>query len=326
MRRAKALIVTGLIFVPAAFALPRYDVATQAKRAVIRSQLNEWTKVAIPPGTGLTQLSKNFYTYRWLGYRTAFLTTPEGVILFDPLNEDAAGHLVQEIAKVAPNPAIKYVIYSHHHRDHASGGRKIPGNPVFLAHANAAQKIRERNYPDVVPPTQTFDGEEFELQFGGETLRLIRLSDAHTDGLISIYLPRQKALYLVDIVVAHEAMTVAPSVGSSYNGVKAAVAKLLPLDFETLVPGHEDLGKRVDLVDYYLFLNDLDAAMVKALKRRGLENFHNQQAFEKYAVQLPDVFFEVEDELAPKYRHWRNFEQLMLPNMQWCFFGMLMGL
>jgi len=299
---------------------------TQMKRAAIRSQLNQWAKGAMPPGTGLTRLDKNFYTYRWLGYRTAFLTTPEGVILFDPLNEDAASHLVQEIAKVAPNPAIKYVIYSHHHRDHASGGRVIPGSPVFLAHASAAQEIRSRNYPDVVPPTQTFEGEESALNFGGETLQFIRLRDSHTDGLVAIYLPQHKALYLVDIVVPHETLTVAPSVGSSYNGVKAAVARLLPLDFETLVPGHEDLGKRLDLVDYYLFLNDLEAAMVKALKRRGISDFHKQQSFEQYAIQLPDLLFEVEDELKPKYGQWRNFEQLMLPNMQWCFFGMLMGM
>jgi glyoxylase-like metal-dependent hydrolase (beta-lactamase superfamily II) len=118
------------------------------------------------PESGLTKLADDIYTYKWFGYRTAFVTTPEGVIVFDPLNPDAATKLSREIARVAPNSAIKYVIYSHNHADHEEGARRLGGNPVILAHAKAARAIAERPDPEIAPPTETFDSEE-----AGTTMR-----------------------------------------------------------------------------------------------------------------------------------------------------------
>ena len=51
---------------------------------------------------------------------TAFLVTPEGIILVDPINTRTAVWLKAELKKRFDLP-VKYLIYSHSHDDHSSG-------------------------------------------------------------------------------------------------------------------------------------------------------------------------------------------------------------
>ena len=55
-------------------------------------------------------------------HRTWFMITDAGVIVADPINEGAAKVMPAVIRKVTDNP-IKYLLYSHEHADHASGGQ-----------------------------------------------------------------------------------------------------------------------------------------------------------------------------------------------------------
>lgn len=151
-RRALGAALALSVLVAAVIAL---GGCTTIKRAAIRSEFRK-TFATVKPGTDVTKLADNVYSFRWLSYRTAFVTTPEGVIVFDPLNDDAAHGIADAIRRVAPNPEIKYVVYSHFHRDHASGARSLPGHPIIVAHANAARELALRSLPEVAPPTETF--------------------------------------------------------------------------------------------------------------------------------------------------------------------------
>ncbi len=51
---------------------------------------------------------------------TAFLVTPEGIILTDPINTKTATWLKAELKKKF-NLSVKYLIYSHNHDGHSSG-------------------------------------------------------------------------------------------------------------------------------------------------------------------------------------------------------------
>ncbi len=87
------------------------------------------------PARGITNITGNLYEARDLAHNTVFLVTPDGVILGDPMGADSAQWLKEEIAERFGTP-VKYVIYSHHHPEHATGGRVFADTATFVAHEN----------------------------------------------------------------------------------------------------------------------------------------------------------------------------------------------
>lgn len=76
-----------------------------------------------------------------------FLVTPDGVIVTDPINADAATWLKAEIAKRFNQP-IRYVIYSHDHRDHIAGDEVFANDgAIVVAHERAKGIIIGENRP-----------------------------------------------------------------------------------------------------------------------------------------------------------------------------------
>ena len=62
---------------------------------------------------------------------TAFLVTPEGIILADPLSPEFAGWLKGEFEARFSVP-VRYVVYSHYHWDHGSGGGVFADTAQFV--------------------------------------------------------------------------------------------------------------------------------------------------------------------------------------------------
>ncbi|MFL5345565.1 MAG: MBL fold metallo-hydrolase [Hyalangium sp.] len=275
----------------------------------------------VVPGADTQELGNGLTSYRWLSYRTLWLTTSEGVVVFDPLNRAASADIAAHL-KEGGQP-LRYVIYSHGHRDHVSGADALGGHPIVLAHRRTAEDIRVRGYSDVVAPTETFDEDEHVLEIGGEEIRLIRLAGAHTDALVASYFPRRRLLYAVDLVWPGQLPP--PGAPLSYSGVERALDRLLQLDFDTFVPGHGAIVKRQEVIRYRTFLSDLRKEFVAALQRRGLNDLHSASTFLAAPEQLGSVFFEVIDALKPTYGDWENYDAAILPTVQWCFWSVLTG-
>lgn len=64
-----------------------------------------------------------------------FLVTREGIILTDPISRDFAVWLKRELDARFDIP-VRYVLYSHHHWDHASGGAVFAETADFIGHEN----------------------------------------------------------------------------------------------------------------------------------------------------------------------------------------------
>ena len=80
-------------------------------------------------------------------HRTVFLVTPDGIILGDPINADFSRWLKAELA-TRFNVPVRYVVYSHHHWDHASGGDVFADTARFVGHANMLSHL-------AMPPAST---------------------------------------------------------------------------------------------------------------------------------------------------------------------------
>ena len=69
----------------------------------------------------ITRIAGDLYRVQNNEHYTVFLVTPAGIILADPINVEAAAWIKAQLTERFPNAPVRYVLYSHHHQDHASG-------------------------------------------------------------------------------------------------------------------------------------------------------------------------------------------------------------
>ena len=83
-------------------------------------------------------------------YYTMFVVSDDGVLVSDPVNPELATAMMQEIRRITDKP-IRYVVYSHNHWDHISGGKIFKdAGAVIVSHAENKKHIRPN--PQVVAP------------------------------------------------------------------------------------------------------------------------------------------------------------------------------
>jgi len=98
-------------------------------------------------GQEIGKLTGDVYYARMDDYVSAFMVTSEGIILVEPIGTEMATWLKAELTKRF-NVPVKYVIYSHSHWDHASGGAVYADTARFIAHENLLKNI-------AMPPANT---------------------------------------------------------------------------------------------------------------------------------------------------------------------------
>ena len=91
-------------------------------------------------GLEIGKLTGDVYYARMDDYVSAFMVTSEGIILVEPVGTEMAEWLKGEFGKRFKVP-VKYVIYSHAHNDHASGGEVFADTATFVAHENMAKNL-----------------------------------------------------------------------------------------------------------------------------------------------------------------------------------------
>lgn len=187
------------------------------------------------------------------GYNSMFLVTGDGVIVVDS-PPDIGHKIVDAIAEVTNEP-IKYLIYSHSHRDHIGGAHELPSGIEIIAHKDTSNFLKMGNHTDRPLPTKIFDNET-TINLGNTTLQLAYGGPYHQNGNIFIYAPQQKILMLVDQFSPggtpwkHLATTPhVPSYIQSYD-------KALGYDFDTYVSGH-GIGTREDVQLEKEYVDDL---------------------------------------------------------------------
>jgi glyoxylase-like metal-dependent hydrolase (beta-lactamase superfamily II) len=99
------------------------------------------------------------------------MVTEEGIILADPLRPEFAEWLKDELDARFGVP-VRYVIYSHHHGDHASGGEIFADTAQFVGHANMLDHLA---MPDAATDLTDVVGQQAPYA----------VLDADNDGVIS---------------------------------------------------------------------------------------------------------------------------------------------
>jgi len=155
-----------------------------------------------PFATTKVEGTDGVYIFRNGGAQSMFIVTPAGVIATDPIGygrPEGVQDYINEIKKVTSQP-IRFLVYSHHHFDHISGGKpfKDAGARV-IAHKRAKERLDPLQNPLVVPVDETFDTTK-TIELGGTTLELTYLGLNHSDSNVVMRLPREKIVFIVDTI------------------------------------------------------------------------------------------------------------------------------
>lgn len=94
------------------------------------------------PEREITNVTGNLYRFREIRHVGMFLVTPDGIIVVDPTNPGLAAWLKDELDRRFGLP-VRYVIYSHSHNDHASGGDVFADTAIFVGHENMRRNLQK---------------------------------------------------------------------------------------------------------------------------------------------------------------------------------------
>lgn len=241
------------------------------------------SSAAQPPAMSVEKVAENVYLFTYNVHRSLFVVTDEAVLATDPQSAEAASRFVEEIRKVTAAP-IRYLVYSHHHNDHASGGRAF-GDAAIVAHSKVLGHIQG----DIAPPDLTFD-DEASIYLGDLEVRLIYPGPSETESNLIVHVPARKVAFMVDSVFVR-ALPWRNMAGADPREWIAALERLDALDFEILAPGHGPTGKKEDVRVFIGYLKDLLAA-VEARMKAG-------ESLEKIQATLE----------LPKYRDWARYQE-----------------
>jgi len=172
MRHTIIGIVLGVLCAAPAFAQPRAVYQqTQYK------------------GQEIGKLTGDVYYARSDDYVSAFMVTSEGIVLVEPIGTEFATWLKGELDRRFHVP-VKYVIYSHSHWDHASGGSIYADTARFIGHENLLKNIAmppaNTPLPNNVKAQDTNGNGTIEAsEAQGQIKALFTLYDMNGDGMLN---------------------------------------------------------------------------------------------------------------------------------------------
>jgi glyoxylase-like metal-dependent hydrolase (beta-lactamase superfamily II) len=253
----------------------------------------------------LQQFADDTYAFVNSGYISLFIVTDEGVIATDPGSQsgrERADAYRAAIASVTDQP-VRYLIYSHHHPDHATGGDIFAETATFISHRNAVEKLAALADPRTPVPEIAFT-DQLTLELGGKTIELYYTGRNHSDSSIVLLYPERRLLFAVDFIPVNTLLFQNLPDAYPEEWVKSLRWIEANLDFDVLVPGHPPLpGTKENVTEVREYLEDLMAA-VRAAQDQGL------------ADNSPEMIEAVRAELEPAYGSWGMFAEWLPLNIE----------
>jgi glyoxylase-like metal-dependent hydrolase (beta-lactamase superfamily II) len=216
-------------------------------------------------------------------WQSAFFVTDDGVIVFDA-PESFGKSIPSAIAKVTSQP-IKYLVYSHAHKDHIGGSaafKDIRGLKIVAVEGVAAF-LKEQNDPNRLVPNVVF-GDEKTITLGGKTVELTRHFYHSVEGDLFIYVPSAKFMMAVDCVTPGYAPFQGFDITANFGEYMKVFDELMAYDFDTFCGGHlTATGSKKDVEITKEFTMDV----YQTVKR--IHNGLDQNAVAAQAAQIVGV-------------------------------------
>jgi alkyl sulfatase BDS1-like metallo-beta-lactamase superfamily hydrolase len=168
----------------------------------------------------------------------SWINTSDGTVVVDTLLTPVVSQTMKTKLNETGGP-VKYVIYTHGHRDHAGGSSVFKDDqPEFIAQSLLTERLEKyeilkehhhriasiqfnlpfdpnRELPPVVQPTITFD-ESMEFKLGDKTFELYH-ARAETDDAAWVFVPEIETVFVGDLIIAGY-----PNIGNPWKPTRFA--------------------------------------------------------------------------------------------------------
>ena len=233
---------------------------------------------------------------------------------FAPLTDK----ILNAIRSVDADP-VRFVINTHWHFDHTGGNENLGRRgAVVMAHHNVRRRMSTEQFlaalnvkvppsPKEALPVVTFD-DGATLHLNGDTLHIVHVNNAHTDGDVLVHWQKANVLHMGDTFFHGESYPfVDLSSGGSVDGVIAAANRALAITNAStrIIPGHGPVATRAQLTAYRDMLVDIRAKVAAGLKaKRTLAQIKASNPTARYG--MPNGFIKPDQFVEAVYNSLRN--------------------
>ena len=194
----------------------------------------------------------------------------DGNVVIDDQYAPLTDKLLAAIRTLDPDP-VRFVVNTHWHLDHVGGNERLgKAGAVILAHHNVrtrmsvGQLMKALNLtvppsPKDALPVVTF-GDGVTLHVNGDTLQVVHVANAHTDGDSLVRWQKADVLHMGDTFFHKFSFPfIDLDSGGSIEGSIAALDRGLEMSGPStkIIPGHGPVATRVDLIAYRAMLVDV---------------------------------------------------------------------
>jgi glyoxylase-like metal-dependent hydrolase (beta-lactamase superfamily II) len=183
------------------------------------------------------------------------------IVVEGPLNDERALAVIAEARGLVAGKPIRYVVNSHHHFDHSGGLRAFAGEgiTVITHEVNRAYFERTLAAPATLRPDHmaksgrkpVVEGvrDRRVLTDGTRTVEIHHIAgNTHDDGLLMVYLPKEKLVSEADAFTPPAANTPPPTPPSPFTVNLSDNIKRLGLAVDRVLPLH---GRMVPIADLH---------------------------------------------------------------------------
>lgn len=252
------------------------------------------------------QVSESIYMLAGEGGNIAVCVGEDGTFMVDDQYAPLTEKIVTVIAGFTDDP-VDFVINTHWHRDHTDGNENFGGaGAVIVSHANSRTrmgtdqvidvlKFRQEAYSREGLPKITFD-QSVRFHLNGETIDVLYLGRAHTDGDAIVYFRHSNVVHTGDVFVRYGLPFIDQQNGGSIDGIIAVVNQVAELTDEdtVFIPGHGQLSGRGDLLEFHdMLVNIRDRVQTLIQQGRSFEDIVAVNPAEGYpaSTDLPSEAF-----------------------------------
>jgi len=225
--------------------------------------------LSIPAGAQQVDFSKIEIQTRSLGHgvyemvgaggNLGALAGDDGILMVDTEFAPLAEKIQAAAAKLSDKP-IKYVVDTHWHGDHIGGNAPMAkAGAAIVSHENVRLRMEKGQYQarfNVTVPPAAADAlpnityqDELNLNFDGESVRIVHMPAAHTDGDSVVFFTNANVVHVGDVYRNTGYPFIDLGSGGTLAGTIAAYDKILSMiDGEAkIIPGHGPIAKKKDL-------------------------------------------------------------------------------
>ena len=242
----------------------------------------------------------------------------DGNIIVDDQFAPLTDRIIAAIGTLDPDP-VRFVVNTHWHGDHTGGNENFgKRGAVIVAHDNVRERMSSEQFmkafgervpasPNDALPVVTF-GDGVTLHLNGDTLHVIHVANAHTDGDSLVHWQRANVLHMGDTFFHRMSFPfIDLDSGGSIDGAIAAVEKGLEIAAERtrIIPGHGPVATRGELAAYRDMLVDIRNRVRAGIAAgRSLDQIKAEGLAARYG--MADGFIKPDQFVETVYQSLRN--------------------